>query len=36
MEGDALTRIVEFKDATPEELPITACNSGVMAADAAT
>jgi bifunctional UDP-N-acetylglucosamine pyrophosphorylase/glucosamine-1-phosphate N-acetyltransferase len=36
MEGDALTKIVEFKDATPEELAITVCNSGVMAADAAT
>jgi bifunctional UDP-N-acetylglucosamine pyrophosphorylase/glucosamine-1-phosphate N-acetyltransferase len=36
MEGDALARIVEFKDATPDERVITACNSGVMAADAAT
>jgi bifunctional UDP-N-acetylglucosamine pyrophosphorylase/glucosamine-1-phosphate N-acetyltransferase len=36
MEGDALTRIVEFKDATPENCAITFCNSGVMAADAAT
>jgi bifunctional UDP-N-acetylglucosamine pyrophosphorylase/glucosamine-1-phosphate N-acetyltransferase len=33
--GDGgLERIVEAKDATPEELAITACNSGVMAADA--
>jgi len=33
--GDGgLERIVEAKDATPEELAIAACNSGVMAADA--
>ena len=36
MDGNTLTRIVEFKDATPEEQAITTCNSGVMAADAAT
>ncbi len=30
-----LKRIVEAKDATPEELSITACNSGVLAASAA-
>jgi bifunctional UDP-N-acetylglucosamine pyrophosphorylase/glucosamine-1-phosphate N-acetyltransferase len=36
MEGDALTRIVEFKDATPDERAITTCNSGVMAANATT
>jgi bifunctional UDP-N-acetylglucosamine pyrophosphorylase/glucosamine-1-phosphate N-acetyltransferase len=36
MEGEALTKIVEFKDATPQELAISRCNSGVMAADAAT
>jgi bifunctional UDP-N-acetylglucosamine pyrophosphorylase/glucosamine-1-phosphate N-acetyltransferase len=30
----ALERIVEWKDATPEELAITLCNSGVVAADA--
>jgi bifunctional UDP-N-acetylglucosamine pyrophosphorylase/glucosamine-1-phosphate N-acetyltransferase len=36
MDGDALTKIVEFKDATPQERAITRCNSGVMAADAAT
>lgn len=30
--GDALSKIVEAKDATPEELEITLCNSGVMAA----
>jgi bifunctional UDP-N-acetylglucosamine pyrophosphorylase/glucosamine-1-phosphate N-acetyltransferase len=36
MDGNALTKIVEFKDATPGELAITFCNSGVMAADAAT
>ena len=32
--GDRLERIVEAKDATPEELAITLCNSGVIAADA--
>ncbi|NKX43650.1 bifunctional UDP-N-acetylglucosamine diphosphorylase/glucosamine-1-phosphate N-acetyltransferase GlmU [Roseicyclus persicicus] len=35
-EGDRLLRIVEAKDATPEELAVTTCNSGLMAADAAT
>jgi bifunctional UDP-N-acetylglucosamine pyrophosphorylase / glucosamine-1-phosphate N-acetyltransferase len=34
--GDTLDRIVEFKDATPEERSITLCNSGVICADAAT
>ena len=33
-EGDQLERIVEAKDATPAELAITACNSGVLAAPA--
>jgi bifunctional UDP-N-acetylglucosamine pyrophosphorylase / glucosamine-1-phosphate N-acetyltransferase len=32
--GDRLERIVEAKDATPEELSVTLCNSGVMLADA--
>ncbi len=36
MEGDDLSRIVEFKDATEDERAITFCNSGVMAADAKT
>lgn len=36
MDGDSLTRIVEFKDASDEERAITLCNSGVMAMDAAT
>ncbi len=36
MDGDDLTRIVEAKDANPDELAITFCNSGLMAADAAT
>jgi len=30
--GDALERIVEFKDATDEERAVTLCNSGVVAA----
>jgi bifunctional UDP-N-acetylglucosamine pyrophosphorylase/glucosamine-1-phosphate N-acetyltransferase len=34
IENDALTRIVEAKDATEAELAITTCNSGVMVADA--
>lgn len=34
--GDALERIVEFKDATPDEQAITLCNSGVICADAGT
>jgi bifunctional UDP-N-acetylglucosamine pyrophosphorylase/glucosamine-1-phosphate N-acetyltransferase len=33
-EGDTLLRIVEAKDATPAELEITLCNSGVVACDA--
>ena len=36
MQGDRLERIVEFKDATPEERAITLCNSGVLCADADT
>ena len=36
MEGARLARIVEAKDATPEELAIPFCNSGLMAAGAAT
>ncbi|MFV1877388.1 bifunctional UDP-N-acetylglucosamine diphosphorylase/glucosamine-1-phosphate N-acetyltransferase GlmU [Nioella sp.] len=36
MESDRLARIVEAKDASPDELAITLCNSGLMAADAAT
>ena len=36
MQGDRLERIVEFKDATPEERAITLCNSGVLCADAET
>jgi bifunctional UDP-N-acetylglucosamine pyrophosphorylase / glucosamine-1-phosphate N-acetyltransferase len=35
VEDGALTRIVEFKDATEAERAITLCNSGVVAADAA-
>ncbi|RVT83504.1 bifunctional UDP-N-acetylglucosamine diphosphorylase/glucosamine-1-phosphate N-acetyltransferase GlmU [Rhodobacteraceae bacterium CCMM004] len=35
-EGDTLLGIVEFKEATEEERAITLCNSGVVAADAAT
>jgi bifunctional UDP-N-acetylglucosamine pyrophosphorylase/glucosamine-1-phosphate N-acetyltransferase len=31
-EGDALERIVEAKDATPAELALTTCNSGILAA----
>lgn len=31
MDGDQLARIVEFKDASPQEQAITLCNSGVMA-----
>ena len=34
-QNGALERIVEWKDATPEERAITLCNSGVVAADAA-
>ena len=36
MEGDALSAIVEFKDADDATRAITLCNSGVIAADAAT
>jgi bifunctional UDP-N-acetylglucosamine pyrophosphorylase/glucosamine-1-phosphate N-acetyltransferase len=36
LEGDSLKRIVEAKDANPEELALTTCNSGLLAADAAT
>ena len=35
MDGDKLQRIVEFKDATPQERDITFCNSGIMCVDAA-
>ena len=35
-QGDALERIVEFKDANDEERGITLCNSGVIAANATT
>ena len=35
VEGDALLAITEAKDASPEVLAVTACNSGVMAAPAA-
>lgn len=35
VEGDRLACIVEAKDATPEELAITLCNSGVVCADRA-
>lgn len=31
--GDALDRVVEYKDATDEERAITLCNSGIVAAD---
>ncbi|SMX36675.1 bifunctional UDP-N-acetylglucosamine diphosphorylase/glucosamine-1-phosphate N-acetyltransferase GlmU [Maliponia aquimaris] len=34
MQGEALERIVEFKDASEDERAITLCNSGVMAMDA--
>ena len=34
-EGGSLERIVEAKDASPAELAITACNSGILAAPAA-
>ncbi len=36
MAGDALDRIVEFKDASEEERAITICNSGILAADKTT
>ncbi len=35
-QGEALERIVEWKDATAAERAITLCNSGVLCADAAT
>ena len=35
VEAGALTKIVEYKDATEEERAITLCNSGVVMADAA-
>ncbi len=35
-ENGSLSRIVEYKDASPEERAITLCNSGVVAADAQT
>lgn len=34
MDGDALERIVEYKDATDQERTISLCNSGLIAADA--
>ena len=36
MQGDELERIVEFKDATPDQRAIDFCNSGLMACDATT
>ena len=36
MEGDELTRIVEWKDATESERAVTLCNSGVICASAKT
>lgn len=36
MAGDRLERIIEARDATPDELAIGFCNSGVIAADAET
>jgi bifunctional UDP-N-acetylglucosamine pyrophosphorylase/glucosamine-1-phosphate N-acetyltransferase len=36
LDGDRLLRIVEFKDATPEERAIRLCNSGVVMANTAT
>jgi len=36
MKGDRLARIVEFKDASPEERAISFSNSGLLACDAAT
>jgi len=36
MQGDALERIIEAKDASPEQLAITLCNSGLLVADATT
>lgn len=34
LDGDQLTRITEYKDATPQERAITLCNSGVIACPA--
>ncbi len=34
MEGDRLQRIVEWKDATPDERAISLCNSGIVMAEA--
>lgn len=36
MEGDTLSRIVEYKDATDDERALTLCNSGVLCGDAET
>ena len=36
MDGSQLNKIVEFKDASPEERAITLCNSGLLACDAET
>lgn len=36
LDGDRLERIVEAKDATPAELAVDTCNSGLLAADAQT
>lgn len=36
MDGDSLSKIVEFKDASDEERDITLCNSGVICANSAT
>jgi bifunctional UDP-N-acetylglucosamine pyrophosphorylase / glucosamine-1-phosphate N-acetyltransferase len=36
LDGDRLLRIVEWKDATPDERAIALCNSGVVMADTAT
>ena len=35
VEGDRVTKMVEHKDATPEERAVTLCNSGLMAAKSA-
>lgn len=35
-DGDTLSRIVEYKDASDEERAVTLCNSGVICADSAT
>jgi len=36
LDGDRLTRIVEYKDATEDERSIRICNSGLLCADAST